>query len=512
MNEFNHSMLSQRHHDLGATRRRNAKQPRALAAVFVSTLLLTLGLGSANLVHSEPGDSLNKMDQRCERLRLRTAASIAKCRLRAMANAVGKGEPDFAACEQRFDNLLGRVVKRSNGHCGNEDDRQSIGGRTDDATSVIRDTIGQRPHFVGCDDVNCPSGSECRTLKLEVPTCIDTCAQVRCPSGTRCELTPGICPAVLGIPCPPIAQCVPDRPCAEAGCEPWQECRVVESTGEPYCADTCRKCRGQGRCEILETPCPGPDVPCPPVVECVDDDPCALALCEENQICRPAPNGQAICIDTCRGVECDEGERCTLVDVTCVTEPCFPVAECVPTATCANTACRPHQECRIHERSGQPFCADTCSDFECPDGFQCELEDVVCVTEPCPARARCVADPAETCSLGPDAGDCNAAFQRWFHNPRSQTCQPFTWGGCGGNSNNFTSERECLRRCPPAGDTCVLPPDPGPCDAAIARVYFDASSGTCKRFSWGGCEGNANKFESFEECARACQSQTEDNQ
>jgi hypothetical protein len=53
-------------------------------------------------------------------------------------------------------------------------------------------------------------------------------------------------------------------------------------------------------------------------------------------------------------------------------------------------------------------------------------------------------------------------------------------------------------------DICSLPPDSGPCEAAIQRYAFDASTGLCLPFVYGGCEGNANNFESAEACYAAC--------
>lgn len=34
--------------------------------------------------------------------------------------------------------------------------------------------------------------------------------------------------------------------------------------------------------------------------------------------------------------------------------------------------------------------------------------------------------------------------------------------------------------------------------------YFKSSTRRCEMFIFGGCEGNANKFQSFEECERTC--------
>jgi hypothetical protein len=39
-------------------------------------------------------------------------------------------------------------------------------------------------------------------------------------------------------------------------------------------------------------------------------------------------------------------------------------------------------------------------------------------------------------------------FCRWFF-AGGDTCQEFTWGGCGGNANNFLTRQHCLARCNP---------------------------------------------------------------
>lgn len=34
---------------------------------------------------------------------------------------------------------------------------------------------------------------------------------------------------------------------------------------------------------------------------------------------------------------------------------------------------------------------------------------------------------------------------------------------------------------------CTMAPEPGLCQAAIPKFYYDSKSGTCKQFVWGGC-------------------------
>ncbi|MCH8851791.1 MAG: BPTI/Kunitz domain-containing protein [Planctomycetes bacterium] len=57
-----------------------------------------------------------------------------------------------------------------------------------------------------------------------------------------------------------------------------------------------------------------------------------------------------------------------------------------------------------------------------------------------------------------------------------------------------------------SGGTCTLPPDPGPCDGICPRFYYDTCTEQCEPFVWGCCLGNANNFETVEECAAVCPS------
>ncbi len=51
---------------------------------------------------------------------------------------------------------------------------------------------------------------------------------------------------------------------------------------------------------------------------------------------------------------------------------------------------------------------------------------------------------------------------------------------------------------------CSLPVDPGPCEAAMPRYHYDQSAGICRRFTYGGCEGNGNNFETLGACRETC--------
>ncbi|XP_055373695.1 tissue factor pathway inhibitor 2-like [Condylostylus longicornis] len=153
-------------------------------------------------------------------------------------------------------------------------------------------------------------------------------------------------------------------------------------------------------------------------------------------------------------------------------------------------------------------------------------------------NSSCADKPA--CFLQPDTGPCYGAFTRYYFNPCTGQCELFSYGGCGGNANNFKTLEDCQKeyKC-----ICFLKPDTGPCDGAFTRYYFNSCTCQCERFSYGGCgdksicflkpdtgpckalffryyfnpctcqcesfyyggcEGNANNFQTLDECQNKC--------
>jgi hypothetical protein len=51
---------------------------------------------------------------------------------------------------------------------------------------------------------------------------------------------------------------------------------------------------------------------------------------------------------------------------------------------------------------------------------------------------------------------------------------------------------------------CSLAKDPGPCEAAITAYAFNSALGLCEPFVYGGCQGNANRFATAQECYAVC--------
>ncbi|XP_052691513.1 kunitz-type serine protease inhibitor Bt-KTI-like [Crassostrea angulata] len=56
----------------------------------------------------------------------------------------------------------------------------------------------------------------------------------------------------------------------------------------------------------------------------------------------------------------------------------------------------------------------------------------------------------------------------------------------------------------PPNEPCGLAPETGRCKALKPMYYFDASVDMCKSFNYGGCGGNANKFETKGLCEYVC--------
>lgn len=125
------------------------------------------------------------------------------------------------------------------------------------------------------------------------------------------------------------------------------------------------------------------------------------------------------------------------------------------------------------------------------------------------------------CYLPHDSGSCDRKEFRYFYNYLERRCKLFVYGGCKGNQNNFLSEIDCVRRCGDKDavaalpgldsspqlqeiDQCSLVKDEGICPGNVPRFYFDKTAERCLLFSYGGCGGNTNNFQSEDSCISTC--------
>ncbi|XP_030007259.1 kunitz-type protease inhibitor 2 [Sphaeramia orbicularis] len=153
-----------------------------------------------------------------------------------------------------------------------------------------------------------------------------------------------------------------------------------------------------------------------------------------------------------------------------------------------------------------------------------EPKAAVIEPEPAPTKEVSADDYAERCKAELQVGPCRAAFQRWYFNSLTGRCQRFIYGGCKGNKNNYENEESCRSMCtgvtvlpsskkiPQQKDdeasdyeeNCMVTSDPGPCRAAFPAFYYDHKTSTCRSFTYGGCRGNKNRYNTMEECTNRC--------
>jgi len=54
---------------------------------------------------------------------------------------------------------------------------------------------------------------------------------------------------------------------------------------------------------------------------------------------------------------------------------------------------------------------------------------------------------SDVCTLPKKAGNCMAYFTRYYYDYNDQDCKEFVYGGCDPNANNFETRDACLNRC-----------------------------------------------------------------
>ncbi|XP_030611248.1 WAP, Kazal, immunoglobulin, Kunitz and NTR domain-containing protein 2 [Archocentrus centrarchus] len=105
--------------------------------------------------------------------------------------------------------------------------------------------------------------------------------------------------------------------------------------------------------------------------------------------------------------------------------------------------------------------------------------------------------------------DCGSELEKvsWYYESKSNNCFSFTH--CHSNSQQtrkvFPTYEECMQCCgPELSGPCGLPTLQGTCKAYEPRWAYSSTLQQCQPFIYGGCEGNDNNFESKEACEEMC--------
>ncbi|XP_013413037.1 papilin-like [Lingula anatina] len=148
---------------------------------------------------------------------------------------------------------------------------------------------------------------------------------------------------------------------------------------------------------------------------------------------------------------------------------------------------------------------DPCQVTVCPEGHMCVAIESQCNGGELVADCQPMKATTNICREPRDKGDvfCNGRHSRWYYDSEIGRCRRLLYSGCGGNNNNFPSRDMCERACV-REKVCCFRSDPGPCRANIPRWYFDSIDGACKQFTYGGCKGNGNNFETELQCQGLC--------
>lgn len=220
----------------------------------------------------------------------------------------------------------------------------------------------------GCEAVLCIEGAECKETD-DGPVCTpieaDPCADCDCPPATVCEVIDGEADCVDVELTQPSSSADLPSSCAAVLCLQGTYC--VEDAAGAHCVPV----------EDTEDGC-SPDCPAE-LPDCqLSDGQCALVTgvescaevdCPDDTYCDDS-SGSAVCtpLPSCDEETCATGFHCELEEVLCLTEPCPPLPTCLPDAP------------------------DPCAELSCAAGTHCELVDQQCLGAPCDPVAECIPD------------------------------------------------------------------------------------------------------------------------
>ncbi|KAF6086995.1 tissue factor pathway inhibitor 2 [Phyllostomus discolor] len=128
-------------------------------------------------------------------------------------------------------------------------------------------------------------------------------------------------------------------------------------------------------------------------------------------------------------------------------------------------------------------------------------------TAPGDAAQETLGNNAEICLLPPEVGPCRALVPSFYYSRYTQTCRQFMYGGCEGNANNFETKEACEEACwkiEKVPKICRLDVSDGQCEQPRGDYFFNLSSMACEKFVSGGCHRSGNQFPDEATCRDFC--------
>ncbi|ELU03945.1 hypothetical protein CAPTEDRAFT_154579 [Capitella teleta] len=219
---------------------------------------------------------------------------------------------------------------------------------------------------------------------------------------------------------------------------------------------------------------------CDEYLDCEENFRCVSGTCEECPEGTKAYNGncQKVCL---KDDDCAGNSICNIGVSVC--DAC-PAGTAPRIGSCDETC------------SATDACSDP--DHACENGFctPCLVNEIV-------QASACVS----ICELKKNEGMCSNKKSKWFYKAGQNICVEMQ--GCDegvGTSNTFPSKTDCQEVCRPktVPPECFLETDAGNCEDYQVRYHYSPEKMACKKFSYNGCDGNENNFSSKEACRLHC--------